>query len=302
MKIELLRYVVVTARCSSITEAAQRLFLHQTTLSSAIKNVEASTGITIFERSKNGILLTENGKKFIPLAEELLEKWDLILSISQNSSSNGNVRLLSHVIAADQYSIDLLTAFRNSYPKGNISITTVSKRDFLSRMLKYNYKVGIGFTEPSELSDVEKQMEKNGFVFKLLRTYHTYLYVSPNSKFYNRKSVYLSELSNEHLALSENGLLEHHSSEFEEQIGTISVLANIYLVRRAVINENMIAFYIAENDQPEDWFNKGTTIKKITLVGAPPCGVVQNYLIYRPMHTLSAPERALIKCIMDTLS
>lgn len=302
MKIELLRYVVVTARCSSITEAAQRLFLHQTTLSSAIKNVESSTGVTIFERSKNGIVLTEEGKKLIPLAEELLEKWDQIQAISQTNSNAGNVRLLSNVIAADQYSIDLLTAFRNSYPQGNISISTVSKKDFLSKMLKYNYKVGIGFMEPAELDDVEKQMEKNGFVFKLLRTYHTYLYVSQNSQFYYRKSVSLSELSNEHLALSENGLLEHHYSEFAEQIGITSVLANIYLVRRAVINENMIAFYLAENDEPEDWFNKGTNIKKIALVGAPPCCVAQNYLIYRPVHSLSPPERALIQCIMDTLS
>ena len=73
MKIELLQYLVVTAQCTSITDAADRLFLHQTTLSSAIKNIETTTGVEIFTRNKNGIVLTDAGKELVSLAQEIIE-------------------------------------------------------------------------------------------------------------------------------------------------------------------------------------------------------------------------------------
>ena len=61
MKIETLDYIVMTARFPTISIAAEKQFLSQTTLSSAIKSVENEVGFPIFERTPRGIALTAQG-------------------------------------------------------------------------------------------------------------------------------------------------------------------------------------------------------------------------------------------------
>ena len=72
MKIETLDYIVMTARFPTISIAAEKQFLSQTTLSSAIKSVENEVGFPIFERTPRGIALTAQGAEFVRLAEEVV--------------------------------------------------------------------------------------------------------------------------------------------------------------------------------------------------------------------------------------
>ena len=47
-----LQYIVTAAETGNITEAANRLFLSQPSLTAAIREVEGEYGITIFARSR----------------------------------------------------------------------------------------------------------------------------------------------------------------------------------------------------------------------------------------------------------
>ena len=46
-----LKYAVTIASCSTISEAAKRLFLTQPSLTASIKELEQELGITIFSRT-----------------------------------------------------------------------------------------------------------------------------------------------------------------------------------------------------------------------------------------------------------
>lgn len=64
MTLQQLMYYVTTAECGNITEAAEKLFISQPSLSNAIHNLEREMGIVAFVRSNKGVVLTRDGENF----------------------------------------------------------------------------------------------------------------------------------------------------------------------------------------------------------------------------------------------
>ena len=67
-----MKYAVEIARTNSINKAAETLYVGQSALSRAVKELENGLGITIFERSAKGMFLTPDGEVFIRQAEGVL--------------------------------------------------------------------------------------------------------------------------------------------------------------------------------------------------------------------------------------
>ncbi|WP_352400215.1 LysR family transcriptional regulator [Anaerotignum sp.] len=69
-----LEYIMEIYQCGSMNKAAQNLFVSQSAISTAIKELEDELGITIFVRSNRGISLTEEGQEFISKVHLLLQQ------------------------------------------------------------------------------------------------------------------------------------------------------------------------------------------------------------------------------------
>ena len=63
MNLIYMKYAMEVAACGSINKAAEKLYIGQPNLSRAIKELEASLGVAIFERSPQGMRLTSDGEK-----------------------------------------------------------------------------------------------------------------------------------------------------------------------------------------------------------------------------------------------
>ncbi len=81
-----LKYAVEVADSGSINKAAERLFMGQPNLSRAIKELESSLGITIFDRSVKGMVPTPEGEAFLGYARQILRQIDEIESVYQGKS------------------------------------------------------------------------------------------------------------------------------------------------------------------------------------------------------------------------
>ena len=71
-----LKYAVETARVGSMSHASRNLFVAQPNLSRAIRDLEEELGITIFNRSTNGIVVTPDGEEFIRHARDIVAKME----------------------------------------------------------------------------------------------------------------------------------------------------------------------------------------------------------------------------------
>ena len=76
MTLQQLTYLVTVADCGNITEAAEKLFVSQPSLSTAISNLEKEMGIKAFVRSNKGVVATREGEELLSFARMLLEQAD----------------------------------------------------------------------------------------------------------------------------------------------------------------------------------------------------------------------------------
>ena len=65
MTLKEIEYLLTTARCASISEAAKQMYVAQPSLTHAIQSVEREVGFRIFERGRSGVSVTEQGEEFL---------------------------------------------------------------------------------------------------------------------------------------------------------------------------------------------------------------------------------------------
>lgn len=78
MTIQQCKYVLEIARTGSFSEAANKLFTAQSSLSVSIKSLEQELNIKIFERGSNGVYLTDEGAEFVKYATQITKNSDFI--------------------------------------------------------------------------------------------------------------------------------------------------------------------------------------------------------------------------------
>src|SRR5690606_34622670 len=85
-----LRYVVTLARERHFGRAAERCHVSQPTLSVAVKKLEDELGISLFERSKSSIRVTEVGQRIIEQSQRVLDQVGVIRDMSQDGKNQLN--------------------------------------------------------------------------------------------------------------------------------------------------------------------------------------------------------------------
>lgn len=78
MNILHIKYAVEVANTGSINKASESLLIAQPNLSRSIKELESDLGITIFERTRKGMILTSEGREFIGYAKNILDQINMV--------------------------------------------------------------------------------------------------------------------------------------------------------------------------------------------------------------------------------
>lgn len=78
MTLQQLRYLIAIAEEGSINAAAQSLYTAQSNVSSAVKTLEQELGITIFTRSRRGVMLTNDGTELLGYARQVVEQANML--------------------------------------------------------------------------------------------------------------------------------------------------------------------------------------------------------------------------------
>ena len=67
-----LKYILTIAEEKNMTRAAERLYISQPSLSQSLKNLEKELGVDLFERSRQGVVLTPAGEHYVEWAKQIL--------------------------------------------------------------------------------------------------------------------------------------------------------------------------------------------------------------------------------------
>ena len=68
-----LQYIVTIAQRQNMTKAAEELYVSQSSLSQYLGKLEKKLGVPLFERTKNKLLLTPAGERYVEAARKILD-------------------------------------------------------------------------------------------------------------------------------------------------------------------------------------------------------------------------------------
>lgn len=119
MELRHLRYFLAVAEEGNVTRAATRLHISQPPLSQQIKDLEHLLGVTLFERSAQGMALTAAGQAFVQEARRTLQAADQAKQVAVRASrgETGTLRVgFTSSAAFNPVVATTLREFRQRWP------------------------------------------------------------------------------------------------------------------------------------------------------------------------------------------
>lgn len=144
MNILYLKYAVEVAKSGSISKAAEVLYVAQPNISRAIKELEASLGIVIFDRTSKGMRLTPDGEKLMQYAKSILSQIDEVEEIFRNGE--GGKRKFSVSVPRASYVAYAFAEFSRKLPHDrpvDIFYKETNALRAINNILNADYKLGV---------------------------------------------------------------------------------------------------------------------------------------------------------------
>ena len=104
---------------NSITKAAQTLGYTQSAVSQMIQSLEKELQLNLIRRSRNGVVLTEEGKKLLPYIERAVNEYHQLLEIDREilGLEDGLIRIGTLSSYSSQWLPRIIKEFQELYPR-----------------------------------------------------------------------------------------------------------------------------------------------------------------------------------------
>ena len=188
-------YILEIDRCGSMNKAAQRLFLSQSTLSSAILEAERELGITIFHRSNRGIRLTEDGKELLAQITPLVEQ---SRKLERYYSRRGEKDWLHLSVAAQRYPfcakafVELLQELEQRPMQ--MSLKEMDMSAVIREVALGESELGVVFVSDLTERAVFRTLEENGLSFQPLVRLKPQVFMRKGHPLAGERSVTVEQL------------------------------------------------------------------------------------------------------------
>ena len=138
MDLKELNYVVTVANEGSISRAAEKLFMSQSSLSQAIRVLEQDLGTSVFVRTTRGVRPTAAGDAFIFHAKQILQQYRTACSEAADIENlNGGTMIFGISTYRGTYLLPpVLKRFRPLYPKVHVEICEMDSIDLEDQLLE----------------------------------------------------------------------------------------------------------------------------------------------------------------------
>jgi LysR family transcriptional regulator, low CO2-responsive transcriptional regulator len=221
------------ARHLSYTRAAEELYLSQPAVSQQVRTLEQALGVSLFERSGRGIVLTAVGQEILGQAERLLTLFSETAMVVREIQGlkRGNV-LLGATISAGTYLVPpLLGLFHARYPHVHVTLIVANYRVVEELLMTYQLDLAV-------MSIVEQQDSLQAEQFL---PYGLVVIASPSHYLVQRVTVTACDLQAETFLLHERETASRRCVEAYFKRERITLQATLEMSSIDAIKEGVIA-------------------------------------------------------------
>jgi LysR family transcriptional regulator, transcription activator of glutamate synthase operon len=193
MEIRQIQYFLSIVDTGSFTAAAEENFITQPSLSKIIISLEKELAITLFDRSKHNISLTEAGRAFLRHARAQIDDYKAMLVEMDGYKSSEDSFNVATIPVLPQYGIaTLISQFRDKYPQIHFSLEETNGQNILPGLMERRYD--LGFIRHNYL-------DRKIFDFVEMCKDHMLVVVAKTNQHASRSSISLKDLSNDNFII-----------------------------------------------------------------------------------------------------
>lgn len=161
MTVRHLRIFVAVAETGQMSRAARLLYLTQPTVSQAIRELEEHYHTLLFERLSKRLYITEEGKRLLALARELLSRFDYLEEQMLKSREREHLRIGMTLTVGSCLVPELLRQLKGRYPKTETYTFVGNTRTIEEKLLLGELGIGIveGQVESGDLVSIPKMKD-----------------------------------------------------------------------------------------------------------------------------------------------
>lgn len=241
MELRELNYIITIAEEGSISKAAERLFMAQSSLSQSLSGLEREIGSKLFVRTSTGVRLTEAGRLMIEYAKrELSEYHRLHDEIQDTENLKGGEVILGISTFRGTFLLNgVLSAFYREYP--NIHVRIVEENSIALENMLRNGSIDLALIIlPPKVLKVDVDVLMHDEICIITSPAHPVMkYAKPSpahSKSRIPKCVDLRDTAQFEYVLSDNStILGREGRKYFREIGIVP----------QVYNEKLSAFFAA---------------------------------------------------------
>lgn len=195
MTLQQLKYVITIANTGSMHTAAESLFITQPNLSKAIRDLEEEMGIIIFNRTNKGVLLTEDGLKFLSYARQVVEQADLLEDSFKNKESIKRIFAISsqHYGFVVNAFVNLVTVLGKE--KYQFSLRECKTYEVINDVKDGRSELGVIYLSKFNKDIIDKFIINNGLKYKFIFEAKPHVLLSKNHPLAHEKILTLEKLS-----------------------------------------------------------------------------------------------------------
>ena len=216
MTLQQLRYVTMVAETGTITEAANRLYISQPSLTNAIHELEKEMNIVIFNRTNKGISLSREGEDFLGYARQILEQ-AAILEDKYKGNGGGKKQ---YCVSTQHYSfavnafVDLIKEYgQDEYDFG---LRETQTYEIIEDVARLRSEIGILFLNDFNEAVINKILKSYDLEFHQLYVAKPHVFISRKHPLAGKDRIINEELEEYPYLSFEQG--EHNSFYFSEEV------------------------------------------------------------------------------------
>ncbi len=216
MTLQQIYYALEVASSGSMNRAAEKLYISQPTLTSAIKEMESEVGITIFVRTSKGVTLTGEGRDLLEKARQLYQQYELLMDGYSDVSKLKQKFGVStqHYSFAVKAFVDTMNQFDTALYE--FAIRETKTYEVIQDVATGKSDLGILYKSSFNAKLINKLLYENGLEFHTLGECKAYVYLHKSHPLANQESIRFEELENYPCLSFEQG--ENGSEYLAEEI------------------------------------------------------------------------------------
>ena len=234
MTLQQLQYAVTVASVGTITEAAERLYITQPSLTTAIRELEKEMNLTIFIRSNRGVAVSKEGEVFLGYARQILEQTELLKEKYTNERQWGRNFCVStqHYSFAVNAFVELIQKYAGEEYDFNLRETQTY--EIIEDVALMKSELGILYLDEENQSVITKTLREKELIFTPLFDAKPHVFISSEHPLAAKKTVDWDDLEPYPYLSFEQG--EHNSFYYaEERYSRVLRKKNIRVRDRATL-------------------------------------------------------------------